>query len=97
MSSAAIVGAASPTAPPEPTGTPAPTPTKTPKPTKSPPPSATPRPSPSSAVVATTYKVKSGDTLYGISIRFHTSVKAIQELNNLTGTTLHIGQVLKIP
>jgi LysM repeat protein len=95
--SAAIVGAASPTATPEPTGTPAPTPTKTPKPTKSPPPSATPRPSPSSTAVATTYKVKSGDTLYGISIRFHTSVKAIQELNNLTGTTLHIGQVLKIP
>jgi LysM repeat protein len=41
--------------------------------------------------------VKSGDTLYGISIRFHTSVNAIQQLNNLTGTTLHIGQVLKIP
>ena len=98
--SAAVLAAASPTATnePAPTATPAPTPTRSPKPSKTPAPTATPSPSPSTpAGPSTTYKVKSGDTLYGISIRFHTSVKAIQQLNNLTGTTLHIGQVLKIP
>jgi LysM repeat protein len=98
--SAPIFTAASPTATAEATPTPTdtPKPSRTPKPSKSPAPTPTPSPtaSPNSGF-STTYKVKSGDTLYGISIRFNTSVKAIQQLNNLKDTTLHIGQVLKIP
>jgi LysM repeat protein len=95
--SAPLVAAGSPT--PEATATPGPTPTRTPKPSKTPAaPSATPRPTATpSTGYSTTYKVKSGDTLYGISIRFNTSVKAIQQLNDLKSTTLHIGQTLKIP
>ena len=96
-SSAPGVAAATPTPTTEPTATPAPSPEKTPKPSKTPSPTATAEPTASPPSVATTYKVKSGDTLYGISIRFHTSVKELQRLNKLSGTTLHIGQVLKIP
>jgi LysM repeat protein len=64
-------------------------------PTQTPGPSVTP--SATAAVAYTTYRVVSGDTLYVIAQRFHTTVKAIQRLNGLTTTTLHIGQVLKIP
>ncbi len=42
------------------------------------------------------YVVQKGDTLYGISKRFNTSVQSIKELNNLTSNILSIGQVLKI-
>jgi LysM repeat protein len=44
-----------------------------------------------------TYKVKSGDTLIGIAKQFHTTVKAIESANNLTSTSIKVGQVLKIP
>lgn len=44
-----------------------------------------------------TYKVKSGDTLIGIAKQFHTTVKAIESANNLTTTSIKVGQVLKIP
>jgi LysM repeat protein len=43
------------------------------------------------------YVVKSGDTLYGLAIRFGTTVSAIRSANSLTGTILRIGQVLTIP
>jgi LysM repeat protein len=100
MASAPLLAAASPTpsVEPTPTASPAPTPTRSPKPSRSPAPTATPSPSQTNpAGFSTTYKVKSGDTLYGISIRFRTTVKAIQQLNNLQSTTLHVGQILKIP
>ncbi len=42
------------------------------------------------------YTVVKGDTLYGISKRFGTTVEAIQKLNNISGTTINIGQVLRI-
>jgi LysM repeat protein len=77
---------APPPAPSEAAATPAPSLT-------SPPASATPQPS----AAYTTYTVKPGDTLYVIARRFGTTVKAIQNLNNLSSTTLHVGQVLKIP
>ena len=51
---------------------------------------------PEPAPQAVYYTVVKGDTLYGISKRFGTTVEAIQKLNNLTGTTLSIGQVLRI-
>ena len=44
-----------------------------------------------------TYTVKSGDTLYGISNQFGVSVTELALLNNIKGSNLSIGQVLKIP
>ena len=51
----------------------------------------------SSEEVSDTYKVVSGDTLYGIAKRFNTTVDALKSLNNLTSDVLRIGQILKIP
>ncbi len=56
-----------------------------------------PEPSATAAVAYTTYRVRSGDTLSGIAARYGTTVSAILHLNGLSGSTLHIGQVLKIP
>ena len=44
-----------------------------------------------------TYIVKAGDTLYGISNQFGVSVTDLAELNNIKGSNLSIGTVLKIP
>ena len=44
-----------------------------------------------------TYTVKPGDTLYGISNQFGVSVTELAELNNIKGSNLQIGKVLKIP
>ena len=44
-----------------------------------------------------TYIVKAGDTLYGISNQFGVSVTELARLNNITGSTIKVGQVLKIP
>ena len=44
-----------------------------------------------------TYKVKSGDTLTTIAKKMHTTIKAIQSANNLTTTSIRVGQTLKIP
>ena len=44
-----------------------------------------------------TYTVKQGDTLYGISNQFGVNVNDLAELNNIRGSNLQIGQVLKIP
>lgn len=44
-----------------------------------------------------TYTVKPGDTLYGISNQYGVSVVELANLNNVTASTLKIGQVLKIP
>ncbi|THE11910.1 LysM peptidoglycan-binding domain-containing protein [Bacillus timonensis] len=43
------------------------------------------------------YTVAAGDTLYGISTRFGTTVDEVKALNSLTSNVLNIGQVLKIP
>ncbi len=43
-----------------------------------------------------TYIVKSGDTLYSISKRFNISVDELIKINNLSGTNLSVGQVLKV-
>jgi len=42
------------------------------------------------------HTVVKGDTLYGLSKRYGTTVKDIQRLNKITGTTLSIGQVLRV-
>jgi murein DD-endopeptidase MepM/ murein hydrolase activator NlpD len=40
--------------------------------------------------------IRKGDTLYSLSKRFGTSVKQLQELNQLEGTNLRIGRKLRI-
>ncbi len=44
-----------------------------------------------------TYVVQSGDTLYEIAIRYHTTVAAIKQLNGLKSDALQVGQKLAIP
>ena len=44
-----------------------------------------------------TYVVKRGDTLYGISNQYGVSVSELASLNNIRGSNLQIGTVLKIP
>jgi LysM repeat protein len=72
-------------------------------PTASAAPSATATAAPSAASAApsaapATYKVKSGDTLFGIAAEFGTTWQAIAELNGLEDPgRLHVGQVLKLP
>jgi LysM repeat protein len=42
--------------------------------------------------------VKSGDTLSAIASKFHTTSRAIADLSGISVTsTLHVGQILKIP
>lgn len=44
-----------------------------------------------------THKVVKGDTLYSISKKYNVSVSALQNINDLKGTALQIGQVLQLP
>jgi LysM repeat protein len=72
-------------------------------------PAASAAPAPASAPAATdtsaatterpdTYTIQQGDTLWSISHKYDTSIKALQKLNNLKKhQLLHIGQVIKIP
>lgn len=43
------------------------------------------------------YRVARGDTLSSIAVRNGVTVRALQELNNLSGSTIRVGQVLLIP
>jgi LysM repeat protein len=97
-SPAPVVAASTPTPeptvpPPTPTpALPSPTPALTLPPTGTPPPTANPKPT------FRTYTVRSGDTLSGIAARFHTTVSAIAQLNNISDPSkLRVGQVLRIP
>ncbi len=47
---------------------------------------------------ASTYKVKSGDTMSGIAAKFGVTVKALAKINKITDPSkIHVGQVLKLP
>ena len=46
---------------------------------------------------STEYIVQKGDTLYGVAKKYNISVSDLLQANNITGTSLSIGQVLKIP
>lgn len=63
-------------------------------PTVAPPPGAT-QPLPPSSGGA--YIVRGGDTLWGISRRFGTTVAALQAANGITGSLIFVGQRLVIP
>lgn len=52
---------------------------------------------PGSSEIGDTYTVQRGDTLYSIARKYNTTVRELQELNNLSSLNLSIGQVLKIP
>jgi LysM repeat protein len=70
---------------------PDPTPASRPKPVSAPP---KPKPKPPPTRYHT---VKRGDTLYGLSKRYGTTVGKIQSANNLRGTIIRVGERLKIP
>jgi peptidoglycan endopeptidase LytF len=46
---------------------------------------------------ATTYTVKSGDSLWTIAQKFDTNVNELKKLNNLSTDLLHIGQEIIVP
>ncbi len=48
------------------------------------------------ANVRFSYKVKKGDTLHSLAQRFDTSVNEIKKINNIKGTSLKIGQTLRL-
>ena len=50
-----------------------------------------------STATVKTHTVSKGDTLYNISKRYDTTVQSIQAENGLSGTTLSIGQRIRIP
>jgi len=66
---------------------------------------STPAPRKSNAVVAVkpkkkppiTHTVKKGDTLYGLSRKYGTSVSSIQRANRLKGSNIGLGKKLIIP
>ena len=49
------------------------------------------------ALADTTYIVQPGDTLFGLAIRFGTTVPAIMQANNLGSSLIFVGQRLIIP
>jgi LysM repeat protein len=55
---------------------------------------ASPKPAPKPTIRHTVVK---GDTLYSLGRRYGTSVGAIQRANGISGTTIRIGQKLRIP
>lgn len=46
---------------------------------------------------AISYRVRSGDTLWGISNRFDATVTEIKQASGITGDTIHPGQQLTVP
>lgn len=59
---------------------------------------AAPKPKPKPKPPSTRYHtVRRGDTLWGLSKRYGTTVGKIQSANGISGTVIRIGQKLKIP
>jgi nucleoid-associated protein YgaU len=67
-------------------------------PTAAPTPRSSATPAPSATQRPTTYKVRKGDTMTAIAVRFGTSVAEISALNNIANPSLiRVGQVLQLP
>lgn len=84
------------------------TPTRTPRPffslgeattpTATAEPTDTPEPTPTEGPLFTEYRVRSGDTLGGISARFNITVEELMKINGLNNPhSLQVDQMLKIP
>lgn len=58
---------------------------------------AEPEPAKPAAPQTRIHRVKKGENLYGIAKKYGTTVKRLQELNNLSDSRINIGQRLKIP
>ncbi len=71
------------------------TPTGTPEPTETPEPGATATPTPPGAGFE--YPVRTGDTLWGLAIRFGTTIEDIKARNSLTSDLIYKGNKLIIP
>lgn len=52
---------------------------------------------PSPAKAASYHKVSSGDTLFSLAGRYHTSVVELKRVNGLSGDSIRTGQSLRIP
>lgn len=74
-----------------------PAPRKTPAPVKATPAKAKPAASkPVTKTAPTTYRVQPGDTLAKVGRKVGLRVEQLQRLNGLSGTTIYVGQVLKL-
>lgn len=56
-----------------------------------------PKPKPEPKPEPRYHTVRKGDTLYGLSKRYGTTVGKIQSANNMRGTVIRIGERLRIP
>jgi flagellum-specific peptidoglycan hydrolase FlgJ len=63
---------------------------------KEPKPKSTPASVPSEKPAYGTYTVEKGDTMYSISKKHNLTVDQLMQLNNMSGNSLSIGQVLKV-
>ncbi|MFC7339015.1 LysM peptidoglycan-binding domain-containing protein [Haloferula chungangensis] len=68
-----------------------------PKPKPKPAPVAKPKPKPQPKPSSVYHTVRRGDTLYGLAKRYGTSVSVIQRANGISGSTIRVGQRIKIP
>jgi LysM repeat protein len=55
------------------------------------------KPKPKPKPRTTVHSVRKGDTLYGLAKKYGTTVGKIQRANGISGSTIRIGQKLKIP
>lgn len=60
-------------------------------------PKPTPKPKPKPVAQFVYHTVKRGDTLFGLAKRYGTTVAKVQKANGFSGSTIRIGQRLKIP
>jgi membrane-bound lytic murein transglycosylase D len=60
------------------------------------PPPVAPKPAPVSPSQYKYYTVRSGDTLYGIALKYKVTVAEIMKWNNLRSKTINVGQKIKI-